>query len=101
MRFPRADRGRAQSQGELDRLRSFIILASSTPQLVKMTGTLFLLFFLFKKRDFPFTAFFCQMGFAGLNHVRSPSLLPASAVREGAEAPPLWPISASATLAAI
>lgn len=57
--------------------------------------------FLFKKRDFPFTAFFSQMGFAGLNHVRSPSLLPAAPVREGAEAPPLWPISASTTLAAI
>ncbi|XP_036984635.2 uncharacterized protein LOC119036807 [Artibeus jamaicensis] len=38
MRFPlRADRGRAQSRGELDRPRPFIILASSTSQLVKMT----------------------------------------------------------------
>ncbi|XP_035867675.1 translation initiation factor IF-2-like isoform X3 [Phyllostomus discolor] len=41
MRFPlRVDRGRAQSQGELDRLRPFIILASSAPQLVKMTGVI-------------------------------------------------------------
>ncbi|XP_066093590.1 uncharacterized protein [Saccopteryx bilineata] len=36
---PRADRGRAQSQGERDRLRSFIILDSFAPPLVKMTGS--------------------------------------------------------------
>ena len=32
---------------------------------------------LFGKRDSQFTAFFCQMGFAGLNHDRRPSLPPA------------------------
>nr|CAI9707928.1 unnamed protein product [Rangifer tarandus platyrhynchus] len=39
MRFPVRIRGRAQSRGEPDRPRSFIIPDSSAPPLVKMTGT--------------------------------------------------------------
>lgn len=92
MRFPRADRGRAQSRGELD--SAVIIYNPGLLRAATCQDDRYFISFssLFKRRNSPFTAFFCQMGFAGRNHVRRPSLLPSSRprrVRESTEAPML------------